>query len=48
VTASPSFRLVAGLVVSLMTIAGVGFYTAHEIRQLRDEQIAIGERNRKD
>jgi signal transduction histidine kinase len=35
-------------VVSLMTIAGVGFYTAHEIRQLRDEQIAIGERNRKD
>ena len=31
-----------------MTIAGVGFYTAHEIRQLRDEQIAIGERNRKD
>jgi len=48
VTSSPSFRLVAGLVVSLMTIAGVGFYTAHEIRQLRDEQIAIGERNRKD
>ena len=47
-TSSPSFRLVAGLVVSLMTIAGVGFYTAHEIRQLRDEQIAIGERNRKD
>jgi len=48
VTASPSFRLVAGLVVSLMTIAGVGFYTAHEIRQLRDEQTAISERNRKD
>ena len=47
-TASPSFRLVAGLVVSLMTIAGVGFYTAHEIRQLRDEQTAISERNRKD
>jgi signal transduction histidine kinase len=48
VTSSPAIRLVAGLVVSLMTIAGVGFYTAHEIRQLRDEQIAIGERNRKD
>ncbi len=31
-----------------MTIAGVGFYTAHEIRQLRDEQTAISERNRKD
>jgi signal transduction histidine kinase len=48
VTSSPSLRLVAGLVVSLLTIAGVGLYTAHEIRQLRDEQTAISERNRKD
>jgi signal transduction histidine kinase len=48
VTSSPAIRLVAGLVVSLLTIAGVGFYTAHEIRQLRDEQTAISERNRKD
>ena len=47
-TTSPSLRLVAGLIVSLLTIAGVGFYTAHEIRQLRDEQTAISERNRKD
>jgi signal transduction histidine kinase len=45
---SPTLRLVAGLVVSLLTIAGVGLYTAHEIRQLRDEQIAISDRNRKD
>jgi signal transduction histidine kinase len=48
VTSSPSLRLIAGLVVSLLTIAGVGLYTAHEIRQLRDEQTAISERNRKD
>jgi signal transduction histidine kinase len=48
VRSSPTLRLIAGLVVSLLTIAGVGLYTAHEIRQLRDEQIAIGERNRKD
>ena len=36
------------LVVSLLTIAGVGLYTVHEIRQLRDEQTAISDRNRKD
>jgi signal transduction histidine kinase len=45
---SPTLRLVAGLVVSLLTIAGVGLYTAHEISQLRDEQTAISDRNRKD
>ncbi len=47
-TTSPSLRLAVGLVVSLVTIAGVGLYTAHEIRQLRDEQTAISDRNRKD
>jgi hypothetical protein len=47
-SASPSLRLAVGLVVSLVTIAGVGLYTAHEIRQLRDEQTAISDRNRKD
>ena len=40
-------RLVAGLAVSLVTIGGVALlYTAREIRQLRDEQTAISERNR--
>jgi len=48
VTLSPTTRLVAGLIVSLMTIAGVGLYTVREIRQLRDEQTAISDRNRKD
>ena len=33
-TLSPTIRLVAGLIVSLMTIAGVGLYTVREIRQL--------------
>ena len=45
---SPTLRLVAGLIVSLMTIGAVGLYTAREIRQLRDEQTAISDRNRKD
>ena len=47
-TFSPTTRLVAGLIVSLLTIGGVGLYTAHEIQQLRDEQTAISDRNRKD
>ena len=47
-SSSPSLRLAVGLVISLLTIAGVGLYTAHEIRQLRDEQTAISDRNRKD
>jgi signal transduction histidine kinase len=47
-TFSPTTRLVAGLTVSLLTIGGVGLYTAHEIQQLRDEQTAISDRNRKD
>lgn len=45
---SPSLPLAIGLALSLLTIAGVGLYTAHEIRQLRDEQISISDRNRKD
>jgi signal transduction histidine kinase len=48
VTTSPSLRLVVSLVLSLMTIGGVGWYTGREIRALRDEQTAISERNRKD
>ena len=47
-TASPSTRLFVGLALSLATIGGVGLYTVHEIRALRDEQTAISERNRKD
>ena len=47
-TASPSARLFVGLALSLATIGGVGLYTVHEIRALRDEQTAISERNRKD
>lgn len=45
---SPSFPLVVGLVVSLVTIAGMGWYTVREVRTLRDEQTAISDRNRRD
>ena len=45
---SPSLPLVAGLAVSLVTIAGMGWYTVREVRTLRDEQTAISERNRRD
>ena len=45
---SPSLPLVVGLVVSLVTIAGMGLYTVREVRTLRDEQTAISERNRRD
>ena len=45
---SPSLPLVVGLVVSLVTIAGMGWYTVREVRTLRDEQTAISERNRRD
>ena len=47
-TRSPSLPLVVGLVVSLVTIAGMGWYTVREVRTLRDEQTAISERNRRD
>jgi signal transduction histidine kinase len=45
---SPSLPLIVGLVVSLVTIAGMGWYTVREVRTLRDEQTAITERNRRD
>lgn len=45
---SPVRLLVAALVLLLLTVAAVGVYTRAEIRQLRDEQTAISERNRKD
>lgn len=47
-TRSPSLPLIVGLVVSLVTIAGMGWYTVREVRTLRDEQTAISERNRRD
>lgn len=47
-TRSPSLPLIVGLVVSLVTIAGMGWYTVLEVRTLRDEQTAISERNRRD
>ena len=45
---SPSLPLVIGLVVSLVTIAGMGLYTVREVRTLRDEQTAISDRHRRD
>ena len=44
----PTLLLLAGLLVSLLTILAVGLYTTREIRELRDEQTAISERNRLD
>jgi signal transduction histidine kinase len=44
---SPSTILAVGLALALVTIAAVGVYTFVEIRQLRDEQTSITERNRK-
>ena len=47
-TRSPASPLIVGLVVSLVTIGGMGWYTVREVRTLRDEQTAISERNRRD
>ncbi|HEX6211428.1 MAG TPA: ATP-binding protein, partial [Methylomirabilota bacterium] len=44
----PTLRLAVGLLLSLLTILAVGLYTTREIRELRDEQTAISERNRLD
>ncbi len=44
----PSTRLVAGLVVMLAIILAFSVYTVREVRQLRDEQTTISERNRLD
>ena len=40
--------LAVGLALALGTIAALGAYTFREVRELRDEQTAISERNRKD
>ena len=41
-------RLALGLTLSLLTIIGFCLYAAHEIGRLRDEQMALSERNRRD
>jgi signal transduction histidine kinase len=43
-----STRLALGLGLSLLTILGVCLYAAHEIALLRDEQMAVSERHRRD
>jgi signal transduction histidine kinase len=45
---APSVRLTLGLGLSLLTILGVCLYAAHEIAVLRDEQMAVSERHRRD
>jgi signal transduction histidine kinase len=45
---SPSPRLIAGLFVTLAMILAFCLYTVREIRELRDEQTRINERNRVD
>src|SRR5204863_4845640 len=45
---NPSWRLLAGTAVTLGLILAFCLYTVHEVRQLRDEQTRISERNRLD
>ena len=45
---APLVRLALGLTLSLLTIIGFCLYAAHEIGRLRDEQMALSERNRRD
>jgi signal transduction histidine kinase len=45
---APLVRLALGLSLSLLTIIGFCLYAAHEIGRLRDEQMALSERNRRD
>jgi hypothetical protein len=45
---APLGRLALGLTLSLLTIIGFCLYAAHEIGRLRDEQMALSERNRRD
>src|SRR3954470_11569992 len=45
---APTLLLIGGLTLALATIAGVGVYTFLQIRDLRDQQTAISDRNRKD
>jgi signal transduction histidine kinase len=44
---APTRLLLGGLTLALATIAGVGLYTFLQIRDLRDQQTAISDRNRK-
>jgi signal transduction histidine kinase len=45
---APLVGLALGLTLSLLTIIGFCLYAAHEIGRLRDEQMALSERNRRD
>lgn len=45
---APTRLLLAGVGLALLTVAAVGAYTFTQIRELRDEQTGISERNRKD
>lgn len=47
-TRAPLVRLALGLFLSLLTIVAFSLYAAHEIGRLRQEQIALSERNRRD
>lgn len=47
-TRAPLVRLALGLFLSLLVIVAFSLYAAHEIRRLRDEQMALSERNRRD
>src|SRR5215216_2598411 len=44
---APTRLLVAGVALALVTVASVGLYTFTQIRDLRNQQTAISERNRK-
>jgi signal transduction histidine kinase len=44
---APTRLLVGGLTLALATVAAVGLYTFLQIRDLRDQQTGISERNRK-
>src|SRR4051812_39522877 len=44
---APTRLLIGGLTLALATIAGVGLYTFLQVRDLRDQQTAISDRNRK-
>jgi signal transduction histidine kinase len=45
---APTRLLAAGVLLAMVTVAAVGLYTFTEIRDLRNQQTEISERNRKD
>ena len=45
---APTRLLVLGVLLAMVTVAAVGLYTFTEIRDLRNQQTEISERNRKD